>query len=479
MRRGAAGSPSLFMGTTPRHRANPVTHLLGVAVVVCLGVVPVPGQPAVARARYVRLDEVHSLLSQAAVPSAIRTADSAARGGAFDNWIRAKDAEIRARVLRADEDALVPLLLFGTSFTSAPRLTTDFFAAGRTSNPAEMERAFAAVFARRTDDLLSSLASAADDVRLSWARQTLARAGHSLRTAAGRAATGRYLVETFARVTRESETLAAGLKTGSASVDRAHAFAERALASDSGWPVNFAVSEALVGLRSNKVLTSVRRVGIVGPGLDNVDKDEGFDLYPPQSLQPFALLDALARLKLAPARLELSTFDLNPRVNQHLRTAQISGREYLLHLIAHDRPWTDAARTYWRGLGQAIGAVVPDFDPPTLSGAPDARAVRIPANVLQQLNVLEGNIVCERIDLPESAKLDLVVATNVLLYYDAVEQALAAANIAHLLRPGGVLLTNTRLTTVPPDLEQAGDTLTVFSSRSGDGEIVYAYRRPT
>ena len=72
---------------------------------------------------------------------------------------------------------------------------------------------------------------------------------------------------------------------------------------------------------------------------------------------------------------------------------------------------------------------------------------------------------------------ELAVATNVLLYYDAVEQALAAANIAYLLRPGGLLLTNTRLTTIPPDLEQAGETLTVFSSRSGDGEIVYAYRR--
>ena len=470
------------MDMTPRRIKGRVTRALGASLIACLGGVCVAGQPAAARTRYVRLDEVRAL-PQAALPEAVRNADAAAGARIFDEWVRAKDAEIRARVLRADEDALVPLLLFGTSFTKAPRLTTDFFATRPAGGPEEMERAFAAVFARRTDDLLAALGSSVGDTRLAWARQTLARAGHVLGTAAGRAAAGRYLVETFARVTRESEALATTLKGGSASsVERAHAFAQRALASDTSWPVNFAVSEALAELRSRRVVpaaAAINRVAVIGPGLDNLDKDEGFDHYPPQSLQPFALVDALVRLQLAePSRIDVLALDVNPRVNAHLRAARAAARPYLLHLVAQDRPWTPAAKSYWAAIGRAIGTEVTGPTSQIISGASGSRAVRVPVDMLRRVTVFDSNIVCERLDLPESSRLDLVVATNVLLYYDVVEQALAAANIAYLLRPGGLLLTNTRLTSVPPDLEQAGDTLTVFSSRFGDGEIVYAYRRP-
>ena len=37
----------------------------------------------------------------------------------------------------------------------------------------------------------------------------------------------------------------------------------------------------------------------------------------------------------------------------------------------------------------------------------------------------------------DAERFDLIVATNVLVYYDAFEQALALANIASMLRPGG------------------------------------------
>ena len=103
--------------------------------------------------------------------------------------------------------------------------------------------------------------------------------------------------------------------------------------------------------------------------------------------------------------------------------------------------------------------------------------MRVEHQLLSRLTVLDSNIVCQRIDLPDSDKIDLVVATNVLLYYDAAEQPLATSNIAHLLRPGGILLTNTRLAPIAPGLAPAGETLTIFSSRPGDGETVYAYQR--
>ena len=42
------------------------------------------------------------------------------------------------------------------------------------------------------------------------------------------------------------------------------------------------------------------------------------------------------------------------------------------------------------------------------------------------------------------------MATNVLVYYDVFEQALAAANVAAMLRPGGVFVTNTAVLPTPP-----------------------------
>src|SRR5579871_562431 len=38
------------------------------------------------------------------------------------HWAKAHDAEIRARLVRGDEDSLVNLLAMGTSFTKQPRL---------------------------------------------------------------------------------------------------------------------------------------------------------------------------------------------------------------------------------------------------------------------------------------------------------------------------------------------------------------------
>src|SRR5581483_7937859 len=53
---------------------------------------------------------------------------------------------------------------------------------------------------------------------------------------------------------------------------------------------------------------SVRRVAIVGPGLDFVNKEAGNDFYPPQTIQPFAVIDSLLRLGIAdPKALEVYT----------------------------------------------------------------------------------------------------------------------------------------------------------------------------
>ena len=88
-------------------------------------------------------------------------------------------------------------------------------------------------------------------------------------------------------------------------VDQVTIFRDRGLSSDTSILIDFGIEQALDDLKSNGLLKpgGVRRVAIVGPGLDFTDKQEGHDFYPQQTIQPFArdrLADA-ARARARPA----------------------------------------------------------------------------------------------------------------------------------------------------------------------------------
>lgn len=53
------------------------------------------------------------------------------------------------------------------------------------------------------------------------------------------------------------------------------------------------------------------------------------------------------------------------------------------------------------------------------------------------MSVLNVNIVTERLD---GEAFDLVIATNVFIYYAVLEQALAMSNVEAMLKPGAFLL---------------------------------------
>ena len=73
-------------------------------------------------------------------------------------------------------------------------------------------------------------------------------------------------------------------------------FKDRGLSSDTSVYAAFAMDAALIDLKAMGGLEPgrVARVGIVGPGLDFADKQEGYDVYPVQTIQPFAVLDSLS-----------------------------------------------------------------------------------------------------------------------------------------------------------------------------------------
>ncbi len=87
----------------------------------------------------------------------------------------------------------------------------------------------------------------------------------------------------------------------------------------------------------------------------------------------------------------------------------------------------------------------------------ETRAVRIRPDVVLACEPVDLNIVLERINLPEADRFDLMVATNIFIYYDAFERSLALENAGAMLKPGGLLLTNDALPEVPGgSMRQAG-----------------------
>ena len=104
----------------------------------------------------------------------------------------------------------------------------------------------------------------------------------------------------------------------------------------------------------------MQRVAVIGPGLDVVDKQEGYDFYPPQTIQPFAVIDSLVRLGLADAdTVRVTTFDVSARVNDHI--GDIDGRAragtpYVIHAALDGAvAWTPELLGYFGRFGEAVG----------------------------------------------------------------------------------------------------------------------------
>jgi hypothetical protein len=408
--------------------------------------------------------------------------------------VRAERDAIAARIARGDEDSLVNLLLFGTSFTTAPRVTTSLLEEldrRWNAGDASAQQTLLGAYRRRADDLVTAMAAPHPDERMRFGRSVLERSGHDLATDNGRRRAADYLLSAVVRVRKEAAALAQALETArrlpdstAAFAEQSRVFRERGLAPDSSVLTQYAVDRAIATLRTQGTLKpgSVTRVAIVGPGLDFADKQEGFDFYEPQSLQPFATIDSLLHSGAAAPGLQVITIDVSERVNGHLRSvierATHANREYRL-VLPHDSgaAWLDAAVVYWRRMGDRIGIPFAVSVPSALP-AIRARGVAVRPEIVRRVHVIDANIVLDRVRIPDHERFDLVIATNVLVYYDTFEQTLAASSIASMLRPGGVLVTNNSVLEIPEVPLKSDGYLTVrFSDREGDGEHMVWYRK--
>ena len=431
------------------------------------------GFPAQALKRstpYADAKPIFDALRPELLPAELR--DAADREMRWAEWIARHDQAIRARVAGGDEDSIVHLLLFGTSFTKAPR-ASERDLAGLVSAPETALRALRP----RIDDFAAAVASPGTNDRMRFARRVVERKGIDPLTETGKTELRRYL-EQRTQVVGGSIQSSRVLDPATGVSDKLTVFRERGLSTDTSVFIDFGIEQALEAMKVAGALRagSVRRVAIVGPGLDFTDKLEGYDFYPEQTIQPFALIDSLLRLELSSQPdLNVEAFDVSPRVVEHLDAARSRARAGAAYSVVlprnTDRPWNADLLDYWQRLGNWVGESAKVAAPPASAGAVDVRGISIRPAVALSLTSADLNVVTERLNRSTGELFDVVVATNVLLYYDVFEQSLAAANIAAMLRPGGFLLTNNRIFELPDSpLSGVGYTDVVYMSLPGIGD---------
>ncbi len=421
------------------------------------------------------------------LPAELKGKSSDEQSKRWPEWVKSQDAAVRVRLRQGDEDTMLNFLLFGTSFTKQPRVSAAELAQLKLLQSTESA---SKSFNARLEDFLKGVAAPGTNERLLFSRKLMMQLGLKFQTAESKARLRAYLLAGLARVLNEQDGYRKAIETarlqGGANeefVERSKLYRTRGLSLDTTLSPNFAIEESIKALKAQGLFAadSIKRIAIVGPGLDFTDKAAGYDFYPEQTIQPFAVIDSLLRAGLSKVEsLQVTTFDLSPRVLEHLKAARqkaVRGISYTVQL-PHDpnAKWTPQWLSYWQNFGDQIGKASTPVAVPAGLGEMKVRAVKINPAIVKLISPVDLNIVFQRSTQTEN--FDLIVATNILVYYDVFEQSLALSNIESLLRPGGVLLSNNALLELPVlKMKSVGYQTTVYSDRTDDGDHIVWYQR--
>ena len=424
--------------------------------------------------RFADVEETLKLFADAGL-STVEVTDSAG----WNAWVRRRDTEVRARVDQGVEDSISNLILYGTSYTNLPRLESAESAASEKGGLTGAAHA-------RVHALAAALVNVSRNERLRFVNEFLARKGIP------RDSVEVKLQENLQRLVAEQRVYQENLKASEAASDptaellaRGTLYQDRGLSADTSLLPNYALEDTLkTMLRKGTIQPgSVHRILVIGPGLDFADKRDGYDFYPVQTIQPFAMLEAVARLGLGKAEeISVVTADLNAAVNAHVARLAERGRVGQGYTVQLPRlvsaEWSPEAVAYWQRFGEMLGAPVKALPVPASVSDVTMRAVAIRARYAAQMRGFDMNVVTQTMDVPEGQGFDLVVATNVLVYYDLFQQALAMGSIAHMMNHGGIFLANHALPAQHTQaLEFLGRRTVAYTPSGAYGDDVVVYRR--
>jgi hypothetical protein len=216
-------------------------------------------------------------------------------------------------------------------------------------------------------------------------------------------------------------------------------YRSRGLSTDTAVEAGYLVHLGLQVVKSLHPDQRIRRALIVGPGMDLAPRT-GFHETPPESYQPWAVIDALVATGLARLDdLEVTGADINPRVVAHLRRSRTAPPTLSLTSEIAEKDDVAFARDY-RDYFAVLGRQLSGESERTEEVAGHLhKTVRVSPAAARALRAEPLDIVTERLT---GAPFDLVIATNILPYFDDQQLTLATSNIAAMLAPGGVFLHN-------------------------------------
>ena len=304
----------------------------------------------------------------------------------FSRLLRGLEAQAEDRLRRGEREHLIYYILQSRSFTDRPPLEPALLA--RTSDLPTAEAS------ERIADFLRALRLRSTDERLEWWRQHLP--GDQRNLPALRSAYSEAM-----RFLREKEFGGTG----------AAVYRTRGHSSDTSLAASYSVWNALTIVRALDRGAELHRVLIIGPGLDFAPRTGFRDDVPPQSYQPILTARSLLDLNLSSVnKLQITCVDINPRVLDFVVRRRT--------LVLPEETGNPDFRAYLNGLGRTTG---------------------MPEPLFRRMQARRLNIITERL---KGSKFDLIIATNLLLYFDDRELAMALTNVAAMLRAGGYFVHN-------------------------------------
>ncbi len=398
------------MRGTPHYQAHLKLWLLPVwALAIGLALPAFSNAPEF---HYLPLGQVSDLIAEMLTAGAPDVpVDDVRDAASWDLWIQARDLEIRSRIDRGSEDAISNLILYGSSFTTLPPFWNFARAADDQGQLTDAAR-------ERIHALSVAMLHPGANERVSFARDFLMH--HHVAPATVETHLAANLLRLITEETAYVRNEEAAVKTADIDtvlLDRATIFKQRGLSFDTSLEPDYALDVMLRQL-TRKGMTnpgSIRRIAVIGPGLDFADKRTGLDFYPVQTIQPFAILETVARLGLGEVdKVRVTALDLNPAVLEHIRNLSRQagrGRPYIVQLPRDSRNhWDPELVAYWQHFGEFLGSPATPLQPPAHLQDVEVRAVRVRPKFAAPMLAWDLDVVAQQFGPPPQGGFDLVVA---------------------------------------------------------------------